>query len=137
MIEKWVLLRCSPEAAFKLFTDRVSDWWPPSHRLTKDAESQLFLGPDGRFWERAGDGREMELGRVLRWEPPFRLTLDFYLGSSVARPTFVEVTFTAEGDGTRVTVHHRANPQSEELWALRAPVFEKSWDAVLAALVIR
>ena len=134
MIQKSVLLRCAPQGAFQLFTARISEWWPKTHRLTKDPESEVFLEQSGRFWERARDGREIELGRVLVWEPPHRLALDFYMGTNATQPTAVEVTFTVENEGTRVTVHHRAKPESEDLWSQRAPTFERSWDAVLAAL---
>lgn len=134
MIRKSILLLCPPDEAFQLFTGRISEWWPQTHRPTKDPESRLSIEPGGRFWERARDGREIELGRVLTWEPPFRLTLDFYIGTSVAQPTAVEITFAPENEATRVTVHHRAKPESEGLWTMRAPVFDKSWDAVLGAL---
>jgi uncharacterized protein YndB with AHSA1/START domain len=134
MIQKSIVLRCVPDDAFQLFTERISEWWPKTHRLTKDSESELFLEQTGRFWERAGDGSEIELGRVLVWEAPNRLALDFYMGTNAAQPTAVEVTFTAENEGTRVTVHHRARPESEDLWKQRAPVFERSWETVLAAL---
>lgn len=137
MIRKSVLLSCPLDEAFQLFTVRISEWWPDTHRLTKDPESQLFLEPAGRFWERGGDGHEIELGRVLTWEPPHRLTLDFYIGTNVSQPTALEVTFTSENEGTRVTINHRAKPESEDLWIRRAPVFMKSWDAVLAALAAR
>lgn len=137
MIQKSILLRCPPEEAFHLFTGRISEWWPTDHRLTKDSSSELFLERSGRFWERSSDGREMELGRVLAWDAPSRLALDFYLGTSAAQPTAVEVTFVAENEGTRVTVLHRAKPESEDLWNRRASVFERSWDAVLSALANR
>ncbi len=137
MIEKSVLLACPPEKAFQLFTAQVTEWWPKTHRLTRDPESQLFLEPSGRFWERARDGREMDLGRVRAWEPPHRLALDFYMGTNPAQPTSVEVTFTPEDQGTRVSVHHRPLPESQELWQQRAPVFQRSWEAVLQALANR
>ena len=73
---------------------------------------------------------------MLSWEPPYRLALDFYIGTNVNQPTALEVTFTSEDTGTRVTVHHRSKPESEDLWAMRAPMFEKSWSAVLAALAM-
>jgi hypothetical protein len=123
-----------PHEAFQLFTGRISEWWPTGHRLTKDSSSHLFLERTGRFWERSRDGREIELGRVLEWDAPNRLALDFYLGTNAAQPTAVEVSFAAENEGTRVTVRHSARPESEDLWNQRAPVFERSWDAVLASL---
>ena len=49
MIQKSVLLHCSPEGAFSLFAARISEWWPKTHRLTKDPESELFLEETGRF----------------------------------------------------------------------------------------
>ena len=134
MIQKSILLRCPPDEAFRLFTTRISEWWPTTHRPTNDSKSTLFLEQTGRFWERASDGREVELGRLLVWDEPNRLELDFFVGTSAAQPTAVEVTFTPEDDGTRVTVRHRAKPESQEIWDLRAPVFERSWSAVLAAL---
>ena len=137
MIQKSVLLHCSPDEAFRLFTARISEWWPPTHRPSNDSESALFLEQTGRFWERASDGREVELGRLLVWDEPNRLALDFFVGTNAAQPTALEVTFTSERDGTRVTIHHRAKPESEDLWNRRVPVFERSWSAVLAALANR
>jgi uncharacterized protein YndB with AHSA1/START domain len=137
MIRKSVLLRCPPEEAFAIFTARISEWWPKTHRLTKDPESELFVAATGRFWERARDGREIELGRVLIWDPPHRLGMDFYMGTGPAQPTALEVTFRAEDDGTRVTVNHRPVPGGEDLWQKLAPTYQRSWDAVLAALANR
>ena len=137
MIEKSIWLRCPPAQAFELFTSGVSDWWPKTHRPSKDPGSELFLERSGRFWERARDGREIELGRVLEWEPPHRLAPDFYIGTSADRPTAMEATFIAENGGTRVKIHHRAKPESEEAWSQRAPVYERAWDAVLEALASR
>jgi uncharacterized protein YndB with AHSA1/START domain len=137
MIQKTVLLRCPAERAFQLFTEQISDWWPKTHRPTKDPESRLFIEPAGRFWELSRDGREVELGRVLAWDPPRRLEFDFYLGTNPSQPTAVEVIFTSESEGTRVTIHHRPKSESQDLWSQRAPIFEKSWEAVLAALTNR
>jgi hypothetical protein len=135
MIEKSVLLHCSREKAFKLFTEHISKWWPSTHRLTKDPESELFMEQSGRFWERARDGREAELGRVIEWEPPARMKLDFYMGTTVEQPTLVDVSFTEIEDGTRITIRHQAKPESADVWNGRALSFARSWEAVLAALV--
>jgi len=137
MIQKSVLLRCSPDEAFQLFTARVSEWWPHTHRLVKDPSSEMFLEETGRFWVRASDGREVDLGHVLIWDSPRRLSMDFYIGTNASQATAVEVTFTPEAEGTRVAIEHRPKPESEDLWSQRAPVFERSWFAVLDALANR
>jgi uncharacterized protein YndB with AHSA1/START domain len=134
MIKKSVVLACTPERAFSLFTEAASEWWPEDRRHTKDPTSEIRMLPTGRFWERAGDGHEAELGRVREWNPPHRLALDFYPGTDPQHPTLVVVTFVADGDGTLVTIEHGPTPASDDLWKQRAPRFQQSWELVLAAL---
>jgi hypothetical protein len=134
VIARTARLRCTPPRAFTLFTERASDWWPPDLRHTDDAGSEIRMLPEGRFYERAGDGTEVELGRVTTWEPPARVELDFYPGTDTDHPTRVTVRFEADGEGTRVLVEHRPGPASTHLWEGRAPSFERSWTLVLAAL---
>src|SRR5271170_6136283 len=134
MMFKSVLLPLPPPAAFDLFTRRIGEWWPPERRHTDDPGSEIFLLASGRFYERARDGREVELGCVRSWDAPNRIVLDFFIATSPERPTEVEIAFSARGAGTEVTVVHRPKPSSEALWSERAPRYERSWDAVLAAL---
>jgi hypothetical protein len=135
MITHSVLLACSVERAFELFTVHASAWWPATRRHTPDAASHIVLEPLGRFYERATDGREVDLGRVVEWSPPRRLRLDFYVGTGPDLPTDVLVDFAPEGEGARVTVVHRPRPVSQAAWDRRAPAFASSWEAVLTALV--
>ena len=134
MIRKEVLLPCPPARAFALFTQRASEWWPPGRRHTGDEHSAVLLEPAGRFWERARDGSEIELGRVRTWDAPARLVLDFYPGTDAEHPTHVVITFAAAPGGTRVVVEHRPTGASEALWNARAPAYARSWESVLAAL---
>jgi hypothetical protein len=134
MIEKSAFLTCSPTRAFELFTERASDWWPEAVRHTPDPRSEIRMLASGRFWERARDGHEVELGRVLVWEPAERLVLDFYPGTDALHPTEVVVKFAQEAEGTRVVVEHRAKAESAALWAAGAPRFERNWSIVLPAL---
>ena len=134
MIQKSAYLACSPAQAFTLFTERASAWWPEGVRHTADPRSEIRMLADGRFWERATNGHEVELGRVLVWEPALRLILDFYPGTDREHPTEVVVRFAEENGGTRIVVEHSPKPESAELWATGAPRFERSWSLVLAAL---
>jgi hypothetical protein len=134
MIRKSVLLPCSREQAFALFTSRISEWWPLERRHTQDPLSVISLSSDGRFFERDRHGGEVELGAVRVWEPPLRLLLDWYPGTDPQHPTSVEVRFESEGDATRVSVEHSATASSETLFPERVARYEVSWSLVLAAL---
>ncbi len=132
-IHKSVLLACGQERAFALFTEHASLWWPEGRRHTGDAKSEIRLSASGRFWERAGDGREVELGRIVEWNAGERLRIEFYVGTDAAHPTELIVGFAAEGAGTRVTIDHRPLEVSRAMWTQRAPAFERSWSLVCPA----
>ena len=134
MIKKSVLLPCDRDAAFALFTTRISEWWPPERRHTRDPRSTIVLSPDGPFVERDAAGNEVPLGLVRAWEAPARLLLDWYPGTDAEHPTSVEVLFVPEGDSTRVEVRHDDTPASRDLFPTRAPRYAASWDLVLGAL---
>ncbi|NUO53571.1 MAG: hypothetical protein HOV80_32370 [Polyangiaceae bacterium] len=135
MITKSVLLVCGPARAFELFTNRISEWWPPERRHTGDPKSTITLAESGRFFERGGSGNEVELGAVISWHAPEKIVLDWYPGTDKDHPTRVEIRFAAEGDGTRITVDHGPTEASEDLFPMRAPRYEASWTLVFHALV--
>jgi hypothetical protein len=135
MITKSVLLACTQQQAFQIFTQRASEWWPANRRHTKDPKSQITLSPLGRFCERAEDGQEVELGWVRIWEPPVRIVLDFYPGTGAEHPTEVVIRFTAEESQTRITIEHGPTAASQDAFNLAARRYAESWDLVLAALL--
>ena len=117
MIEKSAFLTCSPARAFELFTERASDWWPetgPSHarpaQRDQDARQRPLLGT-------RRDGHEVELGRVLVWEPPRRLVLDFYPGTDAEHPTEVVVQVRRGGRAARAS-SSSTGPKARERRAL-------------------
>lgn len=135
MIFKTKVLACRVGRAFELFTTRAGEWWPPGLRHTGDPTSAIIIEETGRFFERGGDGREIELGVVRAWEPPDRIVFDWFPGTDALHPTQVEIRFVAEGDAaTRVEVRHQATPASQDLFPERAPRYEAAWARVLDAL---
>lgn len=134
MIVKSVFLRCDPGRAFALFTEHAGLWWPAQRRHTGDAASIIRMEAGGRFFERASDGTEVELGVVRLYEPADRLLLDWYPGTGRANPTQVSVTFEAIDEGTRVTVRHGPGQAGADLFGRNAPAYVLSWDLVLGAL---
>jgi Activator of Hsp90 ATPase homolog 1-like protein len=135
MIVNSVLLQLDVPAAFSLFTQRIGDWWPADRRHTTDPNSAIILLESGRFFERASDGQEVELGKVTTWKEPHRILLDFYIATGPDHPTEVEIRFEPEGNAARVTVTHRPKAESAHLWDARSPKYVASWRFVLEALV--
>lgn len=134
MIQHTVLLPCGLEAAFDLFVDDIDAWWPQSRRHTGDANARVLLDEAHGLLERTPDGRELPLGRVRVWQRPARIELDFYPGTDPEHPTHVIVTFTTEGEATRVTLEHRPTDASRDLWDSRAPRYVASWELLFAGL---
>ena len=100
-----------PEDAFRIFTERIGDWWPlGSHSVYEDESAGVALapGPGGRIVERSRSGEECAWGEILLWEPPHRLAYTWHPGYEPGEPaTEVELRFTAVAGGTRVELEHR------------------------------
>ena len=101
------------QVAFDVFVDDIGEWWRASPLFRTGARRpgrmHLARGPDGALTESAPDGGTWEIGRVLRWDPPRRLTLSW------RQPDFpedltteVDVHFEpVDASTTRVRVEHR------------------------------
>jgi uncharacterized protein YndB with AHSA1/START domain len=110
-IRRSVTVQANAERAFDVFTRGIETWWPlESHSIrgvregVRPQELHLELHEGGRFYERTG-GEEHEWGRVLVFDPPRRLVIEWHVNPENPS-TEIEVTFTPEGDSTRVDVVH-------------------------------
>ena len=123
----------APAAAFASFADSIGEWWPAETRHIRDADSRVALLAGGRFFERATDGRELELGWVREWHPPERMLLDLYIATGRERPTEVAILFGAVEGGTRIRIQQVPKAASAPMWLEFAPRFERAWTRVLKA----
>jgi uncharacterized protein YndB with AHSA1/START domain len=109
-------LAVPPAEAFRVFTEEIDLWWRRGRRFRNAPGERgivcIEAGVGGRMFESfptdAGE-RVVETGRVLAWEPPGYLRLEWRaINFAPHERTEVEVTFeaTARG-GTLVTVVHR------------------------------
>lgn len=87
----------------------------------------------GRWYERDVDGNLCDWGKVLKWEPPHRVTLSWHVGPGHDKPEWtadpdpakaseVEIRFTAEGPGTTLVEleHSKLERHGEGYEQLRA-----------------
>lgn len=133
-IRKRVVVACSVEHAFEVFTRQVDAWWPRGHRRFGDSELRLEGGAGGRLVEVSQSGEEHVLGGVVDWDPPHLLRFSWRLGAPPQAPTLATVRFAAEGDGTLVAVEHVEGPHAHPDWTASAVRFDRGWTHVLAAL---
>jgi uncharacterized protein YndB with AHSA1/START domain len=98
-----------PATAFDVFAEDIAGWWRPKVRgLFQSGQTGTLQFREGRLWEIYTDGEPFEIGRVLAWEPPTRLVVEWRQeGFAPEERTEVEVRFEAAPRGTRVTVEHR------------------------------
>jgi hypothetical protein len=73
----------------------------------EDAEScEIEPWTGGRVFERTKSGEELDWGFVVDWDPPEHIRLNWCSEDSGDRRMTVDVEFSVEADGTRVTVIH-------------------------------
>jgi hypothetical protein len=113
-IKKELLVKASQETAFRVFTERMGDWWPKSHHIgkTPPTDSILEQKVEGRWYSTHEDGTECNIGKVLIWDPFGRVVIAWQVnGNFQYDPDLiseVEVLFLAEEPGlTRVSMEHR------------------------------
>ena len=142
-IRKAVTVDASVERAFEVFTRQIESWWPvETHSIAgmrgaRPQELHLELREGGRLYE-VTEGEEHSWGRVLVYDPPNRITLEWHV-NPFNPPTEVDVTFTAEGAGTRVELVHSgwerfADPDQKTRASYGS---QDGWTGVLARYVER
>jgi uncharacterized protein YndB with AHSA1/START domain len=109
-------VRAAPERAFQAFVDEIGGWWRPNglFQTTPRAPGRLAFEPGerGRLTETLANGKVFEIGQITAWEPPARLVFSYRQANFPPDlHTEVEVTFTAVGEETRVSVEHRGFDQ--------------------------
>lgn len=112
-IHKILRVSVPPERAFQIFAGAMGRWWLKSHSLLRSPQVDVVIEPraGGRWYEIGEDGSEQDWGKVVAWEPPHRLLLDWQLTGEWTYDrdfhTSIEVRFSPDGDGTLVVFEHR------------------------------
>ena len=129
-----------PAEAFRLFTDGIQQWWPleEGYSYGGDRADEVHLEPwvGGRFFERFVDGDELQVGRVLVCEPPDRILFTWRSPDWICE-TEVEVTFTADGGATNVSLSHRGFDRLGPDWETIAARWARGWPRVIQAFAQR
>jgi hypothetical protein len=136
VLHKSILVECKVETAFDVWTAQLNTWWPKNHSISGNPATKVYMEKrvGGRLYERTPDGIEFDWGHISVWDPPRHLAYNWYLGSTLERPTRVDIFFIAQEKGqTQVKVEHRGPELIGEQWSRAVKGFDKSWDSVFAA----
>ncbi len=139
-VRRTVLVPLAPSDAFDLFVRRMAEWWPLlTHSCANEDAASCHVEPGvgGRIVERTKSGELHEWGTMLGWQEPAMLRFTWHPGMPLERATEVEVTFEAEGAGTRVSLEHRLWERfGEEAERVRGR-YESGWAHVLGLFEAR
>lgn len=113
-INKELQVNASQETCFNVFTRQMDAWWPKAYHIGACPMRNAVLEPkpDGRWYSNHADGSEVNIGKVLTWDPYSLLVLAWQIdGNFQYNPeliTEVEVQFLAEGPkSTRIKFAHK------------------------------
>jgi uncharacterized protein YndB with AHSA1/START domain len=99
-----------PRDAFEVFTAEIDSWWRrgPRYRVGGGEGTLRFEGgAGGRLVELHPGGREVEIGRILAWEPGARLAFEWRARNfEPGEVTQVEIRFEPAEGGTSVVLEH-------------------------------
>ncbi len=128
-VRREVLVDADPAAAFEVFTARLGRWWPLAAGFGVYLDGTVaFAG--GQIIERSADGRQAVWGTVTRWEPPDAVAFTWHPGYGAERASHVEVTFTAAGKQTLVSLTHSGWEIFDDPAGARSG-YDKGWLEVL------
>jgi uncharacterized protein YndB with AHSA1/START domain len=129
-----VTVNAPVERAFEVFTTEIGSWWPAkTHSIGEEqvALIEMETRKGGRIFERLQDGTEHDWGNVTAWEPPGRVAFTWNPTLEDRPYTDVEVTFTAEGEATKVELIHRGWERLGEKGAELRAGYGPGWQYVL------
>ena len=136
-VRKSVVVEAPVEHAFRVFTERIGEWWPvKTHSVHEEQAETAVLEPrlGGAVYELWPGGRE-EWGTITVWEPPRRLTCTWHPGHGLEEATEVEVRFNPRDGSTLVELEHRGWEARGGRAAEIRGYYDEGWKPVLARYV--
>ncbi len=126
----------SIERAFQVFTAEIGTWWDEDKHILQAPLAEMIFEPQvgGHVVDRGVDGSECRWGRVLAYDPPYRvcfswdITTSWQVETDPAKCSEVEITFTRTAPRrTRVLLTHRHLDRHGEGWQSMRDAVGAGW----------
>jgi uncharacterized protein YndB with AHSA1/START domain len=135
-----VVIAAPVEHAFRVFTEQIHTWWPlRTHAVApSDATTAVLEGRiGGRLFERTSSGEEHLWGTLVTWDPPRRVGYTWHPGRGEETAQEVELTFTSDGEGTRVDLRHWGWEKLGDRMEQTVANYDEGWETVIGRYVER
>lgn len=130
-IRRHLVVRATPEHAYRIFTDGIGTWWPLERFAVYGSGNTVAFEGD-ELVERSADGESSVWGTVLSADPPRGIRFTWHPGQTEERGE-VEVTFTPVGETqTLVTLVHSGWEAYAEIAHAAREEYRNGWPTVLA-----
>jgi uncharacterized protein YndB with AHSA1/START domain len=129
-VRKTLVLECTPERAFAVFTEEIDSWWPIETHSVHGAGGSAHLD-ERSMYEISANGERNEWGAILVWDPPSRIVMTWAPGQDKSDQTELELRFTPEGDGTRFELIHRGWERFGDEAEANRDSYDGGWSGVL------
>ncbi len=133
-VRKSIVVQCSVERAFHVFTERMEDWWPFEGHSLFDAQGKAVVfepRAGGRVLEVSTTGEEGLWGTLTAWDPPSGLAMSWHPGRGEETAQDLEIRFSPEGEATRVDLTHTGWERLGDRMAEIGGHYAEGWDVVL------
>jgi uncharacterized protein YndB with AHSA1/START domain len=133
-IRKSVTVARSVDDAFKLFTQGMAGWWPVEmYSIGEGRVKDVVFEPKegGELYEVWDDGTRHHWATITTYEASTRFVLQWKPNPDRPASTEIEVSFVAEGTGTRVEVEHRGWERLGEQGAEARASYDGGWPTTL------
>jgi hypothetical protein len=137
-LRKTVEVPGSREAAFRLFTEQLGQWWPSrTHSVGLEAVEAIVFEPrvGGRVFERWANGEEHTWGTVTEWRPPDFFQMTWHPGRESRTAQDVAVYFHAVGDATRIELVQSGWERYGDGALEQRERYDHGWSSVFAGLL--
>lgn len=127
-----------PDQAFRLFTERMGEWWPViSHSISQDPGCKVTVEEQvgGRIIETAPDGRQYSWADIIAWDPPHRLALAWHPNPEPEAASIIDIRFEETDSGSLMRLEHRGWEEfGLEAGTAARDQYDPGWDMVLLPL---
>jgi Activator of Hsp90 ATPase homolog 1-like protein len=145
-IRKQIIVEVPCKQAFEVFTGQMGAWWNSAYHIGGEPFAEIVIEPHegGAWYEVDESGTRCDWGRVLVWDPPRRVLLNWQISArwmhDPDQVTELDLRFTPLSDSTTLVEleHRKLENLGEAAAGIRVQLDDPSgWQGLLDRFALR